>query len=304
HPAMVARFLADRGVACLCLYEVELWPNYIREASRRRVPVLLVSARLSERATARLGVFPAPWRALLSHMEWIQAQDRLDAERLRALMGGGVPIETGFDYKAAYYLRERPRAEAADSPPREDRIAFVSLHLGELRLLQPYLQDLMKRHALHVFPRLPQEWPAFRAALLPLGFVLHGREADARHVLVDALGLVARELPRCHSAFIGGSLVERGCHNLWEPLLAGAKVYFGPSVFNQEAMARDLLERGLAERLNDPADVLRWHRPSPGFAAAAREYAARRLQDLEAAEVAFRARLEAVLSRFMLFSGP
>jgi 3-deoxy-D-manno-octulosonic-acid transferase len=138
---------------------------------------------------------------------------------------------------------------------------------------------------------------AFRRCLLPLGFALHGRDPGARHVLVDAFGRVDELLPACGSAFVGGSLVPAGCHNLWEPLLAGLRIYFGPSTHNQEPLAGRLVERGLAERVTTRSQVLAWKEPDPGTAAACRAVARDHFRDLEDSEAALRARLSAALSR-------
>jgi hypothetical protein len=84
-------------------------------------------------------------------------------------------------------------------------------------------------------------------------------------------------LPRCHTAFVGGSLVPLGCHNLWEPLAAGCRILFGPDYRHQRALAGALLARGLARIVGEPGDLAMLPPPPAGQAAACAELA----RDLE-----------------------
>jgi 3-deoxy-D-manno-octulosonic-acid transferase len=182
-----------------------------------------------------------------------------------------APLALGFDFKAAHYLRVQRGQEGSEAP--RSRFAFVSLHHAELLLLLPGLSTLMARFDLTVFPRRMEEMDRFLAVLEPLGFRTHGRDPDAKHLLVDGMGLVGAMLPRCHSAFVGGSLVPLGCHNLWEPLMAGAKVYFGPSFHKQEGLAGLVLDRGIGEILPDPDRVGQLLPPPSGIPSACRRLA-------------------------------
>lgn len=314
HPGRVDRFLAAQHIAHVVLYEADLWPHYILRSGARGIPVDLAAARLTGRAFRRFRPLHRLWSHLLDRLDWIQAQGRLDADRLRGLTRR--PIHPGADFKASHPLRAAAVTPASHRNPQATypaRLAFLSLHLPELRLLLPEFPALMARFPLTVFPRLTGEMEAFRRLLLPLGFVLH-RDADAmgsipsgaaRHVLVDALGRVHTLLPSCAHAFVGGSLVERGAHNLWEPLGAGLLVHVGPSVFNQEEAVRLAMDRGLAEILRKPADLRNLRAPGPEIPAACRAFLQERMVELEAAESAFRARAAAAVSArgFYLFSG-
>jgi 3-deoxy-D-manno-octulosonic-acid transferase len=299
HPGLVRAFLDRRRVSLLVLYEAELWPNYIRQAAARRIPVLLASGRMTSRALARYRFLGGTWRRLLDRVDWIQAQGEADADRWRKLTGR--PVETGFDFKAAHYLGDRRPIPRAEGQGR--RVAFLSLHHAELAWFLPEWRSLMERFPITVFPRHMHEMDAFRRDLLPLGFSLHSVDASARHVLVDGFGQVDRILPECGMAFVGGSLVPRGCHNLWEPLIAGLRIAFGPSLHNQEALAHRLIRSGVAEMVTDRAQTRAWRVPDPGTAEACREIVDGQMRFLEEAEAAFKARIEAALPAFYLFSG-
>lgn len=300
HPIRVERFLRAHRVAYVVLYEAELWPNHIRVPARLGLPVDLVSARMSERAFRRAHLLGKTWGSLLDRLGWIVAQGETDAGRFRSL--SRAPVTAGGDFKTRHYLLSDAGAGAA-APRDLERIAFISLHRGELDLLLPELPALMRRFPITIFPRQPGEMEAFRLALVPLGFRRHAEEPGARHVLVDALGMVGRLLPACGSAFVGGTWVPFGGHNPWEPLRAGLKVAMGPSTFNQEEPVRLALAQGLVTVLRGPADLRGWVAPDPGHAERCRSFVAERVRFLEESEAVFRRRAADAVAGFYLFSG-
>lgn len=269
HPAVVRDFLRRHRMRGLCLYEAELWPHYLSACREAGLPVALVSGRMTANAERRYRRFGGAGARLLGGLAWIQAQSGVDADRFRRLTE--TPVKTGFDFKAAHFFRGRtgnampapggmadfhpvsagPSPDAVGRP----RFAFVSLHLAELFLFRKVLPDMMLRFDVTIFPRRMSQVDAFRRILAPLGFASHSRGPGGRHLLVDSLGRVGTLLPGCAYAFVGGSLIPKGCHNLWEPLLAGAGILFGPFRENQEPMARLLLERGVAKELADASRI-------------------------------------------------
>jgi 3-deoxy-D-manno-octulosonic-acid transferase len=287
HPGLIRRFLAAHEVIGLCLYEVELWPNTLAVCRAEGLPVALVSGRLTAKAARTYRRFGGAGARLLDGLAWIQAQSPIDAERFAALTR--AEVLTGFDFKAAHYLRpaetgagpmafggrHRALADAkhAGEDPERTRFAFVSLHLRELDLLLPGLPELMRRTDLIVFPRKLRELAGFRARLEPQGFFLHSRDPRARYLLVDSMGRIADLLPECHSAFVGGSLIPIGCHNLWEPLMAGAGIHFGPDYLHQEFLAGRMIAAGIAEVLKDPGRIGSLAAPGPGIPEACRRLA-------------------------------
>ncbi|MDB5105064.1 MAG: kdtA, partial [Fibrobacteres bacterium] len=294
HPRIVGRFLDYHRAVGLCLYEVELWPHYLSACRDRRLPATLVSGRLTGKAARAYIRFGGAGARLLDGLSWIQAQSEGDAKRFRSLTG--TEVLAGADFKAAHFLadpsnlfRPSPPSDTGEAPgslessrPRS-RFAFLSLHYRELLLLEPTLPDLMAHSDLICFPRKLDELPRFRARLEPLGFAVHSLDPGARHLLVDAMGLIGSLLPGCHSAFVGGSLVPLGCHNLWEPLLSGARILFGPFYGNQEALAGLVIRSGIGEVVRDPTGLGAFKAPGPEIAEASGKLARDLRQGLDSA---------------------
>jgi 3-deoxy-D-manno-octulosonic-acid transferase len=290
HPGVVGAFLLRHRAIGLCLYEAELWPHYLSECRRRGLPAALVAGRLTDggrRIYRRSGGAAA---RLLDGMAWIEAQSYPARERFASLTR--TEVVAGYDFKAAFHLRAG--REAADRDSRSagrtggssagrTRFACISLHLRELRLLLPALANLAQHGSIVVFPRHMRELRGFRALLEPIGFREHSREPEARLLLVDSLGRVGAMLPRCHSAIVGGSFIPLGCHNLWEPLLAGARVLVGPHHSLQETLVRLMAGRGLAEVVSDPDRIADAQPPGDGFPEACRGLVEELRQGLDAA---------------------
>jgi 3-deoxy-D-manno-octulosonic-acid transferase len=290
HPAVLRRFLDAHGALGLCLYEAELWPNALSACRERGLPVALVSGRLTVRAQRRYLRLGLAGGRLLDGLAWIQAQSPRDRERFASLTR--TEVMDGCDFKALHFLSSIPMSLVAPSPAparsgmppgARPRFAFLSLHYRELLLLLPGLPALMARSPLIVFPRKLRELDRFQAILAPLHFRLHSRDAGARHVLVDSMGRIGDLLPSCHSAFVGGSLVRLGCHNLWEPLLAGCRIHFGPDYRAQESLAERILERGLGAVLKDPKRIGSAAFPGPEVPGACGDLVRELLQGLDSA---------------------
>lgn len=279
HPDVARRFLAATRARGLVLYESELWPHWIGACRGMELPVAMAAGRLGAaglRTYRRFGNAPA---RLLSSFAWIQAQSAADADRFAAL--ASAPVSVGFDFKAAHFLA--PASRATESLPARPGYAFVSLHLPELRRLLPAVASLSDRGDVLVFPRRPEEFPAFLALLAPLGFAPRSRDAKARRMVVDGFGHVAALLPLCHTAFVGGSLVPKGCHNLWEPLAAGLRIRFGAHHGAQEPLASALLAAGLARIATDPSDLAGEPLPGPDVPGACAAFAESLRESLESA---------------------
>ncbi len=297
HPLAVRKFVTRYQVKALCLFESELWPNYILVCRKRGYPVFLVSARMSVRALKLYRLAGGGFRRIMNSLSWVQAQDTEQVNRLK--VSGARKVRIGADYKAAYYLNKigpfpeddvdntlnsagigsmlkmgqgeglsteyNPQSQSEDLMPgnasslntAENTIAFVSLHLEEFLNLLPVIKVLMERGPIIIFPRTNNEMKQFRKYLEPMGFKRYTRDTHARYLLVDCYGKVSDYLKFCSACFIGGSFTSYGCHNLWEPFLSGVFTISGPNINTQVHLARALVKNNLAVIIRQPQDLLK-----------------------------------------------
>lgn len=253
-PGAWRRYLERTAPRIAVLAETELWPNLLAEAGRRRVPVVLASACMSERTAHRLGRFPATARALMNGLHRVLAQTDNDLERFVAL---GLPRSKGEvtgSLKGALLVPPAVRDAGAELRARlfAGHPAWVagSVRTGEERAVAEAVAAIGQSQpdAISiVVPRHPETAPDFVAALAARGIrAVGGERLDAAEalapgavVVVDRVGVLLTLYAACDVAFVGGTLSPVGGHNVLEPALLERPVVVGPSLDNvREAAAR------------------------------------------------------------------
>ncbi|HKT47475.1 MAG TPA: 3-deoxy-D-manno-octulosonic acid transferase [Candidatus Acidoferrales bacterium] len=278
--------------AVVVVLETEIWPNFLREAARRNVPVVFVSARISDRSFARYqtcfrwaGFYLKPLlRSALGKAAVFLAQSEKDAERLRAL---GAPVErvqVSGNLKYDMGLPEptpisRWLAEEAKARGRSPVIIAGSVVATEepLALIAfGTLQGEYPKALLVLAPRKPERFEAAAEFITDahqkfvrrsqLGIAAPGRTAesssrngamdgDVNVILLDSIGELASLYGVADGAFVGGSLVPSGGHNILEPAAFGKVAVFGPSMENFAEIAARFLSAEAAIQVASPEDA-------------------------------------------------
>jgi 3-deoxy-D-manno-octulosonic-acid transferase len=250
--------------AALALIETELWPGLIREAAAARCKLALVNARLAPERMGRYRRLRALYRPLLAALDRIGAGSTGDAERLLAL---GARPETVTVTGNLKYDLPVPALDPASLrlrfglPPARPVLVAGSTGEGEdVPVLDAFLAV---RHGgaqafLVLAPRHPERAPRAVDLARARGLRTHalsgGNDAAAGAadvLVVDGVGELARLYGMATVAFVGGSLVPVGGHNVLEPAAAGAPVLFGPHTAHVEEPAQALLAAGAARRVAD-----------------------------------------------------
>lgn len=266
-PGSVRRCLQRLRPRLLILIETELWPNLLREAQRAGTPTLIASARISARSAGIYRRLPGLLRAALAANVWVAAQSRADALRFLAL---GVPPQRvsvagniKFDRAVpAELMRRGAELRARYAAGRPVWVAG-STHAGEERIVLEAHRQLRARepHALLILaPRHPQRFDAAAAAAAAHGLHAVRRTGeppagDYAVLLLDTLGELAEFYAAADIAFVGGSLVRVGGHNLLEPAAIGLPVLSGPQQYNSPDVARSLVEQGALTIVHDAAEL-------------------------------------------------
>jgi len=270
-PGAVRRFFARVQPQLAVIFETELWPNLYRECGRRRVPLVLASARISARSLGRYRRVGALFRETLARTAVVAAQAPGDAERFRAL--GADPASTHvtgnikFDFELPADIGARGaelRAQYAAARPLW--VAGSTHGGGEEQAVLAAHERVRSGHPaalLVLAPRHPPRFDEVAQALARQGISFVRRSApdaadQAAHcavLLLDSLGELLGFYAAADVAFVGGSLVPVGGHNLLEPAALGIPVLTGPNTFNSAEIARLLLARGAAEVVTDAAGL-------------------------------------------------
>ncbi|MDZ7752353.1 MAG: lipid IV(A) 3-deoxy-D-manno-octulosonic acid transferase [Gammaproteobacteria bacterium] len=261
-PPMVGRFL-DRVRPRLAVFvETELWPNYLAALAQRRTRVVLANARLSERSRRGYARFGALTREMLGNLSVAAAQSAADGARLAAL---GLPLErlvvTGsvkFDQEIPASIREKAQVLRRRMGVEREVWIAASTHEGEEEaVLEAHerLRRCFPDALLLLVPRHPERFERVHGLAVRRGFATARRTdsgADwraAEVVIGDTMGELLLFYAAADVAFVGGSLVARGGHNVLEPAALGLPVVTGPHVFNFQEITDLLVDRGAAVRL-------------------------------------------------------
>ena len=263
-PGSVRRFLDRVRPRVAIILETELWPNLLRDCMRRDVPVVFASARLSAKSVAQYRRLGRLFSDTLAAATLIAAQTSQDAERFIAVGAsrartrvignikfdmklGPAVLEQGRELRRTC-LGNRPVWIAGSTHAGEEE-QVLAAH-SELRLENP---DLL----LLLVPRHPQRFDSVAALLTRLGIPFDRRSdaapvrPDAQVLLVDTMGELTTLYASSDAAFVGGSLVPVGGHNLLEPAALGVPVITGPHNANAKDIARPLIEQGGAVEVAD-----------------------------------------------------
>lgn len=256
-PWIVNRFLSAFRPKMLILMETELWPNTIHLARRRGLKVLLANGRLSEKSRRSYGRVKGLARGMLRQMHTICVQTEEDATRFREL-GAGAPLVTG-SLKFALHGADgqtRPLAAIQAWKGENELIVAASTREGEesevIKTWRRCLEDFPHTRLL-IVPRHPERFDQVFKLCVEAGFATGRRsraeslESTTRIVVGDSMGEMMEYFACADIAFVGGSLVDTGCHNVLEPAALGLPVTIGPSRFNFAAIC-ELLENAGALR--------------------------------------------------------
>jgi len=266
HPWCVDIALARVAPALLVLVETELWPSWIAAAQRCGIPVVIVSGRLSDRSFPRYRRFAPLLAKTLGRLRAVGARSEVDAERFRNL---GTPTErvtvTG-DLKLDLADAPPPLAPDLDALLRNTRFWVAgSTHAGEETPVAEAFEAALRAghpHALVVAPRHPPRAGEVERLMRRRGHRTCRRSRTGAAPLVpgdvlvlDTVGELASVYARADAAFVGGSLVPIGGHNVLEPASAGRPVLYGPHTRNVGPPVEILEAAGAAHRVANAQEL-------------------------------------------------
>jgi 3-deoxy-D-manno-octulosonic-acid transferase len=265
-PAFVRRFLDHWRPDMALFTESEIWPNLIMDADRRRIPLMLLNARMSDRSFKRWVKLPGLSRPLFSRFAVVLAQSDILAKRLitlgarKVISAGNIkfdspppPVDPAELAKLKRAIGERPVFLAASTHPGEDEIV-AETHKA-LCATYPALLTI-------IVPRHPERGADIALALRArrLDAVRRSQGAVPSPVTGIYVGDTVGELGLFYAiapfAFIGGSLVPHGGQNPIEAVKLGAGVITGPHWHNFPEVYQALAEQGGCRFVTSQEDLI------------------------------------------------
>jgi len=268
-PWAARRFIGRLRPRLAILMETELWPNHIHQCARLNIPVVLANGRLSERSARGYARFGRLTRAMLGELSWLAVQTQVEAQRFCAL--GALPERvavTGsikFDIRPPAGIAERAAALRCDWQAQTRPLWIAaSTHSGEDEIVLAAHQILLKSRPdtlLILVPRHPERFASVYQLAEKQGFTVKRRSTDeqvdetTQVLLGDTLGELLFLYALADLAFVGGSLVPHGGHNLLEPAALGKPLLAGVHLFNFEGIAAQLKQAGALQCVTDAKNL-------------------------------------------------
>jgi 3-deoxy-D-manno-octulosonic-acid transferase len=254
----------------LVVLETELWPNLFREAKRFGAGLVVANARISDRSLPRYRATRSFWKAVLGQVDAVYAQSPRDAERFALLGAPENRVQMAGNLKYTMPLPTTPLAATLAQALRDAKagpvlVAGSTMPGEEAILLDTFLHLRRDFPALWMIlaPRHPERSAAVAAEARAQGVPLQLRSAWTPGeaivpgiFLLDTTGELASLYPLATAAFIGGTLVPTGGHNILEPAQAGCPIVIGPSMENFAEIAGRFLQANALIQVRDSSDLI------------------------------------------------
>ena len=233
--------------------ETEFWPNFFYTCFLKKVPVVVVNGRISDRSFARYIRFRWFFRPFLERVSLFLMQSEEDARRVRELGAGPETVRVTGNMK---YDREPEPVSVPESVREWARSGFLlvggSTHAGEEDVILDAVDSLGGEGILTALvPRHPERFEEVENLLRSRGLAFSRYseieatgEIKGQFLLVDAMGVLDGFYALADAAYVGGSLVPVGGHNLLEPAMHGVPILTGPHLHNFRGIADSLVTAG------------------------------------------------------------
>jgi 3-deoxy-D-manno-octulosonic-acid transferase len=261
----VRRTLNALQPEAVLIMETELWPGFLRECERRKIPVAVLNGRLSERSFRRYRLFRSFMSRVLRGVSLAIMQTEADAVRLRQLgiepekvqVSGNLKFDAG-----ALPLNDVLTSELGARFNFDKDSALIlaaSTHAPEERILIQAFKRLIDHTApaarLMIAPRHPERFAEVAALIEASGLSLARRSApaavrdsSAKVVLLDTIGELQSVYSMATVVFVGGSIAKTGGHNILEPAAVGACILTGAHTYNfREIVEAFVLEEAIVQ---------------------------------------------------------
>lgn len=264
YPGAIKRFLRRVEPSMLILMETELWPNCLHFCAKQNIPVLLANARLSEKAFLRYQRIKKVAATMLSQITIIAAQAQADADRFIAL--GATPEQVTVTGSMKFDISVKPELKREGKNLRQllglDRAVWIaaSTHENEEEEILKAFHKVQQRVPdvlLVLVPRHPERFDKVAKMCSREGYQVSRRSQQdlctnsTTIYLGDTMGELLLLYAASDVAFVGGSLVPIGGHNMLEPAVLGVPSITGPHYFNFTTIVQLLEETGGLFRVND-----------------------------------------------------
>ena len=241
-------------------FETEIWPNSIHLCKAMEIPSIVCNGRLSKKSFKKYMKLNIFFKKVFSNLDLVMAQGDEDKNHYHKLgcknihVTGSVKFDQGFDLSKLESLSfkkflEHPYFLAASTHEGEDKIILDSFNL---------IKKDFPSVRLVVVPRHPERANKIKALFLNMGsksIYENEEEISADILIVKSLGILPALYADAQLAFVGGSLVNRGGHNIIEPAIAKCPFILGENYFNFKSIVESFISAKATHIVKTPLDI-------------------------------------------------
>lgn len=271
---IIKRTLNRLNPRAIVIAETELWPNLIDIARKRNIPMMLVNGRMTVKAFGRYQRFARSMGNLLTMYDRLFLKSDDDARHYRYLLEASG---NSFDQELISVSGDM-KFDAPVIIPDQDVIANTRRNLGagvedfvlvagstrpgEEAIMAALYTELAPRYnqlRLVIAPRHPERVDEIKQQMLAMGIafsIYDGAPKTERVIIVDKMGMLNQLYAAADLAFVGGTLVGIGGHNLLEPVWMGTPVLFGPHLSNVKQSAEYILDNRLGGKVANREELI------------------------------------------------
>ena len=261
YPWIVRRVIRVINPAIVLIAETEIWPNFFRELKRQGIPSALINGRISQKSYGNYLKFRGFFTKVFENVTLFCMQSDEDAARIQDIGAVADKVRVTGNLKFDQKIPTTQQQPVAIAPGRKV-ITAGSTHRGEETILLEIYSRLRKKHpdlVLIIAPRHPERFDEVCGLITNAGYECQRRTritGPVRDVvLLDTIGELRDFYGLCNIAFVGGSFVKVGGHNLLEPAAMRKPVIFSSYMFNFKEISEALIQAGGGVMVKDKDEL-------------------------------------------------
>ena len=267
-PFAINRFLKLNQPVFGIIMETEIWPNLLLTCKQQGIPVVLANARMSDRSAKGYARFPTLTKTVLNSLRFIAAQGQQDRDNFHKLGADITDVHAigNLKYEISLPASLVEQSTAMRMMWDNNRPVWVaaSTHEGEEEIILHASRQIRAKFPnllLIIVPRHPERFDRVTALTHRTGFKTLRRSeqrpcsSDIQVLVVDTMGELPLFYAACDVAFVGGSLIPRGGHNLLEPAALGRAVVTGSHFFNFNEITKQFLRANAAIEVSNTEEL-------------------------------------------------
>ena len=253
---IINRFINFYRPRAILVFETELWPTMISIANKKNIPLYLMNGRLSEKSYRRYALWSWLFSEVLQRISFLFVQTNAHRERFLKLGIKKDRIKIAGSVKFDVVRKDIQPINVGKF------ILAASTHPGEEeKLLKAYENFSAKKDfKLFICPRHEERAEVISQKAISMGFkaILFSELRDDPYevCIINSTGFLSDFYASASMAFVGGSLVARGGHNLIEPAVLGTPIIIGPHTFNFEDIVQEFLNNQACIRVSNQTQLL------------------------------------------------